>query len=303
MKKLFIAITVLFVFNSAQACEICGCGLGNYYIGIMPQFSHRFVGLRYHYNHFSTRLHDDPSQFSNDWYHTAEVWTGFNIGKRFQVLAFLPFNFVHQKTDEGSSNRSGLGDVAFLLNYKLLDKSSGTGSKKIQQQLYIGGGIKLATGTFDIDPADPDVAAAANSQLGTGSTDYMVNAMYNLHRGRFGFSANANYKINGSNDADYTFGNKFAANTFFYYSLPAPTANMVLTPSVGFLAEHANHNTLAGSELGLTGGSLYTVAGGLDINFGKTSLGFNAQLPVSQQFAEGQTQARVKAMVHLTFSL
>ena len=303
MRKYSIAITILFVIaTQSSACEICGCGVGNYYIGILPQFRSHFIGLRYHYNKFNTRLVSDPSQYSNDFYQTVELWSGWNIGKKFQLLAVLPVNFNHQESDEGVTNLKGLGDAILLMNYKLFDVNSKTGSgKTINQQLWLGGGLKLPTGKFEIEPNDPDVASAANMQLGSGSTDILLDGMYNVRVGKIGVTTQANYKISGTNKDDYRFGNKFSASSFISYGLSAKKT--AITPNVGLMYENTAESKLQSSKVDLTGGSLLQGAIGVEFGFNKISVGFNAQLPIVQNFADNQTKQRVKGMIHVTFSL
>ena len=303
MKKCLIAL-ILFIgiMQQSTACEICGCGVGNYYIGLLPQFKSHFIGLRYHYNKFNTRLVNDPSQYSKDFYQSVELWGGWNISKHFQLLALVPVNFNHQESDEGVTNLKGLGDAVLLMNYKVIDINSKTSNgKNVNQQLWVGAGLKLPTGKFEIEANDPDVASKANMQLGSGTTDILLNGMYNVRVGKLGVTTQANYKISGTNKDEFRFGNKFSASSFISYGLNAKTAT--ISPNFGLLFENTAESKLQSSKVDLTGGSLLQGALGIEFGFNKISFGFNTQLPLAQNFAENQTKQKVKGMVHVTFAL
>lgn len=301
MKKLVVGICLFLISYSVTACEICGCGVGNYYFGLLPHFKHRFIGMRYQYRSFHTKLTADPTQFSNDQYQTAEIWGGLNIGKRWQVLAMIPVNFSHQVSDDGILNKRGLGDIAIIANYKIFDITGETNSKKlVNQQLWIGGGLKLATGKFSIDPTDPEIAALANTQNGSGSTDFMLNAMYNINIDKWGFNTSANYKINNSNNDHYRFGNKLVVNSFVYYS--AKAGKQTVTPNLGVLYEKAATNKFNNTKVESTGGYVTLASAGVEVNFSKINVGCNLQAPIKQNFAEGQTSSKLRGMLHVTFA-
>jgi len=304
MKKIFyvILMTIMISCSKTFACDICGCGVGNYYIGILPQFNHKFFGFRYHVSSYNTRLANDPSQFSKDLYQTIEWWGGWNLGKRMQILAFVPYNFNHQHSDEGVTQKNGLGDIIVIGNYKLVDVTSVTVSnKQISQQLWLGGGVKLPTGKFEVDPNDPDLAAIANGQLGSGSKDFLLNAMYNIRVNQFGVNSTASYKVSTVNKDQFKFGDKYALTSFAYYALHASKA--MISPNVGVLYEHTNPSELQSNKVELTGGSILNGSLGTEISVRKIAIGFNFQIPLSQNFAQGQTKEKVKGMIHVTFAI
>lgn len=304
MKKSFLIIIVMMAcsFCKVKACDICGCGVGNYYIGILPQFNHKFFGLRYFFSSYNTRIAGDPTQFSKDFYQTIEWWGGWNLGKKFQLLTFVPYNFNHQNSDDGITNKQGLGDIIVIGNYKVFDIRSVTGNNKsVSQQLWMGGGLKLPTGKFQVDPTDPDIAAIANGQLGSGSTDVIFNAMYNLHMNRFGINTAAGYKISSVNKDGYKFGDKLSASSFVYYALNA--SKVVISPNLGVLYQNTKPSELKGSEVDLTGGSILNGSLGAEVSIKKIAVGFNLQMPISQNFAEGQTKEKIRGMVHISFAI
>lgn len=302
MKKVFFIGILLFSLQQCFACEICGCGVGNFYIGLLPNFKNKFFGIRYQYMHYHTQLANDKTQFSNDFYKTIELWSGFNINTKWQVLVFVPYQVNKQLSDDGLKNQNGLGDVSTLINYELLNVRSHSGNSNIQQQLWIGGGIKLPTGKYNADITSINATPAdVNSQSGTGSTDFLLNAAYNLNINRVGLNTSVNYKINTKNKSQYQFGNRFTANTFAYYK--TSVAGLGLAPNVGLLYENASANKLNKSTVSETGGNILLASGGLEVNFKRIAIGTNLQLPISQNFAEGQTQSKLRGLVHLTFAL
>jgi hypothetical protein len=302
MKNIFSLFIIMLFSFTASACEICGCGVGNYYIGLLPQFHRSFLGVRYQFSSFHTSIKNDPTQYSNDLFQTIQVWGGINIGERWQVLAIIPFNTVHQASDDGTYNANGIGDIALTANYKVLNHTSYTAGKKlVTQQLWLGAGIKLGTGNFNIDPADPALVALANTQVGSGSTDFMVNGIYNINIDKFGVSTGANYKINTANNDQYFFGNKFSASSIAYYTFSK--TKTTITPNLGLMYEHADANKLANQKIADTGGYLLSAAAGVEVSFNKITIGCNVQLPISQNFANEQTNTKLKGMFHVAISL
>ncbi len=134
MKNFIVTICILFFSFTAAACEICGCGTGNYYIGLLPQFSRSFLGIRYQFSSFYTSIKGDATQYSNDLFQTIEVWGGVNIGNKWQVLALVPYNIIQQVSDDGTTNANGIGDIAVLGNYKFFEHNSITKNKKSVSQ-------------------------------------------------------------------------------------------------------------------------------------------------------------------------
>lgn len=301
MKKIFLIITItISSFSTTYACEICGCGQGNYFLGLMPQFKHHFIGFRYHFKRFNTVMADDPTQFSRDYYKTMELWGGWNFGKKWQVLAVIPYNFVHQVSDDGITNNQGIGDIALMVNYKLFDKSKTTKGKTITQQLWIGAGIKAPTGKFNVDATDPALIAIANTQTGTASTDFMLNAMYNISINKIGINTSSSYKLNTTNSDKYTFGNRFSASSIASYTIKKDQISIL--PNLGLLYEHTAINKLNKQQVAQTGGYLLTAAGGVEVGYKKFTVGANIQLPISQRFASGQTELKLKGMMHVTYA-
>lgn len=299
MKQIFLFVMLLLCLQPIFACDICGNSSGNYFIGPFPQFHKHFFGSRYSFRRFHSHVKNDATQFSKDFYQTIEFWGGVNMGRKWQLMAFVPYNFNWQHSDDGIKKQSGPGDVSILSNYKLIDyRNVDHHGNLISQQLMIGGGFKLPTGKFDAEPAE--VIPGANNQPGTGSIDFLLNAMYTFHINEWGFHSNINYKIN-TGASHFKFGNRLGYNAFVFHSLSA--GSITFNPNVGVLYEQLNSNEIRHQKINDTGGNALLAAGGTEVNFSKIAIGFNVQLPLRENLSNGQTHTNVKGMLHLTFIL
>jgi hypothetical protein len=303
MKRIFILSIIIFSAIQSNACPICGCGVGGFYVGLLPSFNSKFIGMRYQYMRYETHITADASQFSHDHYKVAELWGGWTIGNKWQVLAFVPYHFNYQNTDDGIKTKNGLGDITLLANYKLWESSKQNKNDKSMshQEFWLGGGIKLPPVKYDVYLSDPETELGdVNSQMGTGSLDFIASAMYNVAFNKIGINTSANYKINSANNSNFKFGNRFTANSFAFYQTHVSKTN--LAPNIGVLYENAAINHLNKSSVEQTGGNVALAAAGLEINRGNVTVGANVQLPFSQNFAEGQTEAKTRGLIHATLT-
>ncbi len=302
MKKIIIGLLGLVIAVNSFACPICGCGGGNLYMGLMPDFKTKFFGFRYQFSDFHTQLASDITQHSNNYYNSIEMWGGFNVGKKLRIMAFVPYYVNKQVDDDGITNSNGLGDISVMAQYNIWQSITPLkNNKAIKQQLWIGGGLKIPTGTFKVNLADSSTTLSdINAQLGTGSTDFILNGQYNLQYGRFGANVSANYKVNTENTDKYRYGNKLTTNLLAFYHFGRN--HFAISPNIGLGYEKTNPNRLQNDKVAYTGSHLVTAIGGIEFSYKAIGFGVNVQVPTTQDFAEGQTQLKMKAMAHLSYS-
>jgi hypothetical protein len=285
-----------------EACSICGCGGGNLYMGLLPDFQKHFIGFRYQFAGYHSQLLNDPTQFSTNYYNQLEIWGGMHIGKMIQVLAFVPYYENRQIDDDGKMRSSGLGDISAIGQYEVFHIYSPLNKKLLAEQLlWLGGGIKLPTGAFGLSNLDSNTTVAdINAQLGTGSTDFLLNGMYILKIGKWAANISATYKINTVNKESYRYGNKFSTVLIAQYRIPLGKG--AIAPNMGIGYDHVKSNTMEGKEVEYTGSSVMTGVAGVEYSIRRIGIGVNGQLPLVQNFAGGQTRMLARAMFHVTYS-
>jgi hypothetical protein len=105
--------------------------------------------------------------------------------------------------------------------------------------------------------------------------------MYTYHINDWDIDTNINYKINPSAN-QYKFGNRLSSSSFLFYSISRPKTTF--NPNVGVLYENLNANRFNKLNIENTSGSPLLASGGMEINFQKMSIGFNARFPSSKFF-------------------
>lgn len=302
MKKLFLILSLfIFSFSTILACPYCGCGNSNFQIGVLPTFSSAFFGVRYTYSHFDTEV-PLQSQFSHDYFHSAEIWGGYKLGK-FQVMAFVPYISVHKLSDDGDINSSGLGDITLLGTYQIYSKTkNGSENKRsTSNTLWLGGGIKFHTGQSIVNVNDPAFTVGDFSQSpGTGSTDYILNANHNLIIGNNGLVTNLAYRINTANSQQFHYGNRVYATASYFHSISV--GMFVVRPTLGINLVVNGTNQYQGSEVIGSAGYILSSIVGMNLQRGKIGLLMNMASPVRQDLYHGLTRFNEQASVALTFS-
>ncbi|MEO5944004.1 MAG: transporter [Ferruginibacter sp.] len=307
MKKYILIIflaTSVPVFTTA--CDICGCGVGNSYIGILPDFYKHIFGFRYRYNSMFTHVGVGGS-FSylttKETYNTIEAWSGRNIGKKFRVMASVPYSF-NEKTNQGiTNNKNGIGDISLSGYYQLLNKRQPfPGNKLLVQSLYIGAGIKSATGKYNPLDKTSTNDNANLFQLGTGSTDFNFSAMYDVRLQDMGINLSSNYKITTANKYHYEYGNKFSINAQAYYKFKI-NKKLSVAPNAGIQYEKTKDDLDNGFDVTVSGGRLLLGTVGVETAFSKFAVGANFQTPLSQNLASGIVKANNRFMLHMAIAL
>ena len=215
MKKVLISflLWMSFVYQTS-ACDVCGCSLGGYSLGILPQYQTHFIGLKYSYAGFSAAmLHNSEyfdNEFSEDSYQRYELLGRYYLSEKFQVNFSLPYLNNHMDGSHQTVRSSGLGDPSILLYFNPINSGNNL-TKTWRHSLLIGGGLKLPLGDFQKE--DNGTLINRNFQLGTGSLDYLLSGNYTIRYNNLGVNLESAYRINSKNKDEYRFGNQFNFNS------------------------------------------------------------------------------------------
>jgi hypothetical protein len=304
LTRLMTFIVLLLVNGYAMACDICGCGIGGNYIGLLPEFQKNIIGIRYKYNHLTSHLGPNGTQTyltTQEHYKTVELWGAWQLNK-WRISASLPYSFNQRQKSRSTEAKGGLADATFLGQYNIYNHRTILPNEHLfVQSIWLGLGVKIPTGTYT---ASDNTTSSQNLnlfQLGTGSTDLLISAMYDIRLQDHGFNVNANYKINGTNNAAYSYGNKCNVIGNYYYKIRV-LGKYTLTPNLGLLYETSTLDNDGAFKVDVSGGHVLMGSLGCEMAFGQYGVGMNYQIPIQQNLAKQIVAADNRLMVHAWYA-
>jgi len=291
-KNLFFIIFLLSSY--ANACDICGCGASSYYLGIMPQYHQNFLGIRYRYQSYDSHINSTFFR-SQEVFQSSELWGRFYLSHRWQVVGILPYQFNRQKTQTGVKNLSGIGDAVILTNYQVFSYADSVW----KHQIWVGTGVKAATGKHSYSQTDANTVANPNFQLGTGSWDWLNQFNYTLRYKNWGWSNDISYKINTKNSEGYQFGNRLTIQTSIFVVQQLKAA--AIMPYGGFFGDFSEIDQKNGVNVANTGGQAFFGQIGFDFFYKKITFGSSLQSPIIQNLGQGEILANPRFTFNLAY--
>lgn len=299
---LFILLVALSYINSSMACDVCGCGAGGQYFGILPQFQRHFVGVRFQYQRFASThpalLSFEKPATARDEFWRTEVWGRYVLHPRLHLYAVLPYQKAQQIENESEKSAAGWGDLTIQANFILLNTGDSI-SAQWRHAVAFGTGIKAPTGKYTFSAENQQLPMGI--QPGSGSWDVPFSFGYTVRKGKLGVNNEVNYRYNTRNVDGFRFGDRLTVSSraFAWFKIQRFT----LLPSLGIQYYSAERNQQDAVNQDYSGGSSTSLFAGGDVYW--KSLHFAAGwLPVlSQHLGDGQTKNRQQIQFSLNFLL
>lgn len=277
LQKIKILFLLLFVIQSSFACDICSCGASNN-TNFTGGINSNYIGLSYNFVHFSYKEGIvAKSPIANDYINNLNVLGQYFLTPKIQINAIIPYRINERVASTGTVKNNGVGDATLYGLLSLL-------SKKSKHTLKVGAGIKLPTGSFNLESANVNQTSA--TQLGTGSFDVLLPVQYRLKiKDVLAFNLSATYFIKNKNKYDFKYGNQMQLNMDVSYAIPLKSNNSII-PSIG-----VNYDKFKPTERfkivdKRTSGYMTNANLGIKTHLNKFVVGMNYQVPIQQNLID-----------------
>lgn len=289
----FSAIVFSLQIHTTYACDICGCGVGGGFLGVLPQFQKNLVGYRYFQNKFfhpPTELNQtDGIRLLNDVYHISDVWMRYYASEKLQLFAFVPYR-IHVRKYEDDTRRqiSGVGDIQLNILYEIINQASNP-EKLFRHIWFTGGGLRMPTGQY----MQRDLRGRMyplSFQTGIGAWAFQFQNLYILRYKNFGLQSDFIFRYALKNELEYKLGNFFqvGGNLFYWWQI---SPNLAILPVVGYQFESASMDTEYGRLKTNTGGTFGFCSVGVDFYYNKVILQLISQIPIHSSVEGSQPWA------------
>src|SRR5690242_11336392 len=106
MKRIFTSFLFsILILTTANACDICGCGVGNFNPFMFPHLSRNFFSLNYQHRYYRTHFIENGEEMNNrEYYNTFSFAAQYSPYKNLQLIAVLPFQVNRQMGHEGNKS-------------------------------------------------------------------------------------------------------------------------------------------------------------------------------------------------------
>lgn len=307
MNKIKLFMLLILLTNTLLACDIC-----NMNISLIPENNKSILSLNYRSrNTFGWYSMQGIIKQQNQNRHTGVVNTtkhyGKNVQEKFNVYD-IKFRYQFKKRwsfnvvlpylqnnqiigGEQTIKLSGIGDPIASVNYLLFSSVLTNPENKIEQNLRIGGGVKLPFGKYNVvnnDGNEIDI----DLQTGTGSVDYIISSEYIVKYKSFGMLNSFSYKINSANKNDYKYGNSLNQLSQLFY-IKDLSKNVKLMPASGIYMEMANNDNYKNRFVPQSGGQILYLSNSLSFYFKSLRVGATYEKPIRNDL-NGYTQLPVK---------
>lgn len=305
--------------NKSSACDICGCGSGASFMGMIPQYGRSQIALRTHYGsylHPNTDLnYNGASRVLRDDLSSAEI-TYRHFHQRWVLSATLPVkNNVRHESLRTSVNQ-GLGDAQLGALFTLVNNAD---SMELQWKhlLAFGGQLRLPTGKY-MQRDETKTMLPVLMQTGTGAYAWTSQVYYTVRYKRWGALTNMQYTIAAANELNYQWGNQTMASSALFYKRDvrfkkknqnaAPYASaeervVSILPSIGYTLEHSAFDKEHKTKVEHTGGTAHLLSASLDVYAGRMAFSIYYQHALQQVLTDAQPINRHRAGVALVWLL
>jgi hypothetical protein len=292
MKKIIIAFLAGISYTSVHACDICGLGTSNYNPFLFPHLSKNYVNLSYLRQVY--HIHTEEG-LTKEYFNTVLAGAQFSISDKLQLRAMIPYEVNMQQSLPGNTRTKGIGDISLLANYRLWQHQGRSGT----QVFVAGAGVKLPSGKYAAEKVSS--IEDQNFQLGTGSTDYLLNGAYRLSYRKWVFSAVGSYKYNTQNKDNFRYGDVLTTGITAVYR--KELREFSISPYIQVINETQYDNADNHVLQSHTGSSVFYTGGGCDVNTKKFAVGINYQVAASQNLYEGEINAKPRLSAHISIIL